>query len=100
MCECTFLELHVGMQINLGCLRRFVTEPESDHALVYTAPQQVHGCRVSERVRRHRLWYERGTGLTRGSSMARHEPLKCIGAEMSAARTGEDGIAGLCVLPR
>ncbi len=100
MCECAFLELHVGMQINLGCLRRFVTEPESDHAQVHTAPEQVHGCRVSQRVRRHGLGYERGTGLTRGSSMPRHEPLKCIGAKTPTARTGENGIAWLSVLPR
>jgi hypothetical protein len=32
--------------------------------------------------------------------MTRHKPLKCIGAEVAAARTGEDGITRLSRLPQ
>ena len=31
-----------------SCLRRFVTEPERDHAQVYTMLQQAHRRRVAE----------------------------------------------------
>jgi hypothetical protein len=35
MCERAFLWLHVGMQIDLGRLRRFVTEPKSNDAQIH-----------------------------------------------------------------
>ena len=31
------LEAHVGMQVDLGRLYRFVAEPEGDHATVHSA---------------------------------------------------------------
>ena len=40
MRERTFLELHVGMQINLGRLCRFVAEPKSDHAQIHPTTQE------------------------------------------------------------
>ena len=49
------LELHVGVQVDLSRLRRFVAKPESDHAQVHTAPEQVHGCRVPQGVGCYRL---------------------------------------------
>jgi len=49
------LEPHIGMQVDLGCFRRFMAEPESDHAQIHTVPEQVHGCRVPQGVWRYRL---------------------------------------------
>ncbi len=46
MHECAFLELHVGMQVYLGRLRRFMTESKSNHAQIHSTPQQTHGRRV------------------------------------------------------
>ena len=36
--ECAFLESHVGMQVDLSRLRRFMTEPKRDHARVHSMP--------------------------------------------------------------
>ena len=51
-------------------------------------------------MRRHGFFLDRGTGFARGSCMTRYEPLKGISAEMSAPRTGEDGIARCTLLPQ
>lgn len=40
------LQSHVGMQIDLGCLSRFMAEPEGYHAQIHTPPEQIHGYRV------------------------------------------------------
>ncbi len=59
----TFLQLHVGMQVDLGCLRRFVTEPKSDHAQIHSPPQQAHGRRVPQGMWRHGFPFQGRTGL-------------------------------------
>jgi hypothetical protein len=100
MRECAFLESHIGMQVNLGRLRRFVTEPKSYHAQIHSTLQQTHGRRVPQRVRRHGFFLERGAGLACSCGMARDEPLKCVSAEMAAARTGKDGVARPTGLPQ
>ena len=100
MRERAFLELHIGMQVDLGRLRRFVTEPKGDHAQIHSPPQQAHGRCVPQGVRRHGFFLDRGTGFARGSRMTRYEPLKGISAERSTPRTGEDGIARFTMLPR
>jgi (p)ppGpp synthase/HD superfamily hydrolase len=58
MCERAFLQLHVGMQIDLGRLRRFVAEPKSNDAQIHTTMQQGHGSRVPQRVRRYLLRFQ------------------------------------------
>lgn len=79
--ECACLEPHVGMQVDLCRLRRFVTEPERDHAKVYTMLQQAHRRRVPKRVGRYGFFLERGARPTRDFDVARHKPLKGIGAK-------------------
>src|SRR5450759_3733046 len=51
-------EPHVGMEVDLGRLRRFVTEPECDHRQVDATLQEGHGCGVTERVWADRLCLE------------------------------------------
>src|SRR5262249_13478935 len=34
--ECVFLKSHVGMQVYLGCLWRFMTEPKGNHAQIHS----------------------------------------------------------------
>ena len=53
MCERAFLQLHVGMQVDLGCFGRLVTEPECDYGQVHSTSQQIHGGRVPKRMRRN-----------------------------------------------
>lgn len=50
--ERAFLELHVGVQVDLSSLGGFVTESERNHGQVYAAMQQAHRGRVSKRVER------------------------------------------------
>jgi hypothetical protein len=59
MSECAFLELHVGVQINLGRLCRFVAKPKSDHTKIYTATEEGHGGCMAQGVRRNRLRHQR-----------------------------------------
>src|ERR1700757_525211 len=54
--------------------------------------QQAHRRRMSKRVGRYGFFLQRGTRETRDFGVARHESLKGIGTEMTAARTGEDRI--------
>ena len=50
-CEGTLLQLHVGVQVDGGGLRRLVSEPESDHGLAGAVMEQVHGQRVPKHMR-------------------------------------------------
>jgi hypothetical protein len=43
MGKCALFELHVRMQVNLGCLRRFMAEPKSNHGQVNAASKQRMG---------------------------------------------------------
>ena len=96
----TFLQLHVGMQVDVGCLRRFVTKPKRDHAQIHSPPQQAHGRRVAQGMWRHGFPFQGRTGLRCGFCVTCHEPLKGISTERSAPRTGEDGVARCAMLPR
>jgi len=94
------LETHIGMQVDLGCFRRFMAEPECDHAQVYTVLKQVHGCRVSQGVWSYRLLFERGTRLTCTDGMSSYESLESICTEACAARGGKDGIVRVVIPQR
>jgi transposase len=51
--ERAFLELHVGVQIDLSSLGGLVTEPERDHGQVDAVMHQAHRGRVPKRMRRY-----------------------------------------------
>ena len=61
MSECSLLELHVSVQVDLGRLGRFMAEPKCDDAEIHAAVEQGHGGRMSKRVRLHLLMNERWT---------------------------------------
>ena len=51
MGECSLLDLHVCMQINLGRFHRFMAEPESNDAYINASSEKCHrGC-VAQGVR-------------------------------------------------
>ena len=79
MCKSLLLESHIGMQIDLSCLRRFMAKPESDHAQIHTTLEQVHGCGVAQSVGCYRLACKRRAGLTCSGGMSGYEALEGIG---------------------
>lgn len=48
------LHLNVGLHVLMSCFGALVTQPQRDHRHIDSGLQQVHGRRVSDRVRRHR----------------------------------------------
>jgi hypothetical protein len=95
MGESLLFELHVGVQVDLGGICRFMAEPEGDHAQVHTTPEEIHGGRVPQSVWRYRFLCERRAGLPCGGVMPNDKSLESIGTEVRAARIGEDGIEWL-----
>ena len=85
-------ELHVRMQVNLRRFRRFVTEPECDHAEIPPSAEQCHGRSVAQRVGLHAFHRQRGTRAPCRGDMSEDEPLDRIGAETPTACTREEGI--------
>ena len=91
MSERLFLETHVGVQVDLCGLRRFVAEPQSDHAEVHTVAQEIHGCGMSKRVGRDGLADEGATGSLGLSDVPGDEALQCVGTEGTTAGGGKCG---------
>ena len=79
------LELHVRMQVNLSCLRRFMAEPKSNYGQVNSASKQRHGRGVAKRMWSNRLRPQRWTRLAGARYVSCDEPLEGIGAELSTA---------------
>ena len=50
-CERFLLHRQVGLALSMGRCRALVSEPQGDRVERHGRPQQVHGARVSERVR-------------------------------------------------
>ena len=78
-------ELHVRMQVNFSCLRRFMAEPKSNYGQVNSSSKQRHGRGVAKSMRCDRLRFQRRTYLARASHVSCDEPLEGIGAELSTA---------------
>lgn len=85
MGKCALLELHVRVQVNLGCLGRFMAEPESNDGKVNAASKQRHGCGVTKSMGCNSLGFQRRTGMARPSYVSCDEPLEGIGAELPTA---------------
>ena len=47
LCQCFLFESHVGMEVNLRRLHRFVPEPKSDDSLINTVMKEIHGGAVA-----------------------------------------------------
>ncbi len=85
MRQCTLFELHVRMQVNLGCLRGLMTEPKRNHAQVNAASKERHGRSVTKCMRRNSLRYQRRTGMAGATYVSCDEALEGISAELSTA---------------
>ena len=85
MGKCALFELHVRVQVNLGCLRRFMAEPKSNHGQVNSTSKQRHGRGVTKSMRCNSLRFQRRTCMARASCVSCDEPLEGIGAELSTA---------------
>ena len=58
--ECLLLHCQRRLQIDLGGLDRFVSEPQGDHRAIDTCLKKVHGRRVSQAVDSDPLMVQRG----------------------------------------
>ena len=85
MGKCTLFELHVRMQVNLGCLRRFMAEPKSNDGQVNAASKHRHGRAVTKSMGCNILCFQRRTYMARASYVSGDEPLESIGAELPTA---------------
>ena len=75
-----------------------MSEPECNHSQVHATSQQVHGGRVSQRMRCDFFRLERRTGRARGCGVTCNEQLQCVGAKMPTPRTREYGGTGFARL--
>ena len=91
------------MQVNLGRLDRFVTEPQCGHGAVDAVLQQFHRHRVSEHMRCHAFLPQRRAGGPRHGQTLGHHLGQPVVAERAAAVVREDrpaGFGGQLVQPR
>lgn len=77
------------MQVDLGCLVGFVSEPESDHRAVDPGRQQSHGAGVSQDMRSDTFGTERRTATLRHEDVLVDQALDSIAAERCSSPTGE-----------
>ena len=92
MGECSLLDLHVRMQINLGGFHRFMSEPESNDAYIHASSEKSHrGC-VAQSMRSDLFANERWTRLPGVDRVFRYETLQCICTQSATARTRKDRI--------
>jgi hypothetical protein len=96
--ECLLLQLHVGVQVDLGGLDADVSEPERDDAGVDAGVQQPHRGGVSQHVRGDRLAAQGWAGCCGVVGVVRDAVLDGVAAQWSTATGGEQRIAGLAVV--
>lgn len=98
-----FLQGEVGMDIDVGRVDAFVSEPQRDDGGVDPGVQQSHGGGMAQRVRGDVLLLKRGTG-GRGGGYVCREPLgERVSTERTAGPRGKDwgvGCAGTLDQPR
>ena len=87
--------VETGMQVHLGGLDLFVTQPERDHGAIYPVVKQVHGGGMAKRVRGDSLAMQRGTPCRRRGHVLRQQVLHPIGAEGPPRALGNSGSDGL-----
>jgi len=80
-----FLQLHVGMQIDLGGLDRFVSKPESNHGTVNPILEKVHCSGMSKRVWAYVLPLEGLAFFGGDGDVFLHQAFNGIAAELSAS---------------
>jgi len=93
------LELHIGVEVDLGCFSRFMAQPKSHDTEIHATVKHRHGGAVTQRVRRDLLGSERWADFSGGRDMLCNQPLQGIGAQPSSVRTWEDRIICLGFLP-
>ena len=87
-----FLQLHVGMQINLSCLDGLVPKPESNNRTVDAILEKVHGGGMSQHMRTYILPPKRWALFCGDGDVFLHQALNCITAELSASNAGKERI--------
>jgi len=90
------LQTHVRMKIRLRCLHGSVPQPERDHGAIRAVLQKVHGCGVTQYVRRDSLLFEVAS-LCGKMGVLGEETLDRIAAESAATDTRKDRIFGQTV---
>jgi hypothetical protein len=78
------LELHIGVEVDLGCFSRFMAQPKSNDTEIHTTAKHRHGGTVAQCVRRHVLGSERWAASTGGRDVLCNQPLQGIGAQPSS----------------
>ena len=87
-----FLQLHVGMQIDLGGLDRFVSKPESNHGTVDPILEKVHGSGMPQRVWAYVLPLKGLAFVCGDGDVFLHQAFNGIAAELSASDAEEKRI--------
>ena len=82
------------MQIDLGGLDRFMSEPESNYGAIYAVLEKVHGSGMSKRVRAHVLPPEGLAFVCSNGDVFLHQAFNGIAAELSASDAGKERIVG------
>jgi len=83
--EGAFLQPHVGVEVDLRRLYRFVAKPERNHRKVDSSPQEIHRGGVAQRMRRDQSAYERGAVRAGRGDMTGNERLEGVGAQEASA---------------
>ncbi len=89
------LHLHVGVDVHLRRLDRFVTEPERDHRTIDAAVQELHCGAVAENVRRDAFRAQGSACLRCCLDVPANDALHGIAAEAGAAIADEQRIVRL-----
>lgn len=85
------------MEIHLGCLHRFVPQPERDHGAIDTVLKKVHGCGVTQYMRRDGLPFERRASQFGSVGVLGDETLDRIATQPISPDAWKDGIIGQTV---
>ena len=85
MAEGALFQPHVGVEVDLRRLYRFVAKPQCNHRTVNSSPQEIHRGGVPQRVRRDQSADERRAVRAGRGDMTGNKRLQGVGAEEASA---------------
>jgi hypothetical protein len=90
--EHLFFQSKIGIEVDLGCLDRFVTQPECDERSIYSRLEQLHSGGVSKHMWCNPLLRQRGTVFPCHGRVFGDEILDGVGTQRAATRAGEQDL--------
>ncbi len=98
LCERTFLDGEICVQIDLSGLDRFVPKPKGDDAGVDPSLEELNGGGVAQDVGGYVFVDESRALLASGGGVLFDEPFDGVAAQDAAATAGEQRLSWSCTL--